>query len=687
MTLPASMRTPGRWARRQTDMSLGGKVAARPGTDTRPTGESASHSGGPLDTVRAPAASIRTALRTHRVALALLGVAAIYRLALLLRGWPALNSDEAIIGLMARHILAHGDRPIFYWGQDYMGAFQAYFAALLFAVFGSSTLVLHLSVLVLTLGFLAAVYAVGTAAYGRAAGLLTLGWLTVGPSFGVLRELSAIGGYQEMLLCAALVLLGVWARLRRPERLPRTRREWIICLLTYAGIGLAAGLGLWSDLLILPVLVVAALALLAGRTRETLHMGGLVLALTFVLGAFPFLSFNITHGNATVNQLINQSRPPGRSGSLPTLTEWQNQIGETLTVALPAVLGSPHVCVNRGDIWGGYPPSQAESTPAVGGICGTGNLLFSLSVLALYLVVAWQLFQVLLVWMAGRPGWPRRTLAMVQRRAPLPPAAHGWLTARLREGKRRPRASAGLARSAEQTAAWWLRAMLLGIAVLTLLPYVSSIDADRFQFTSGRYLIPLYLTVPLLFGLLWQYAAPHVAALAIRVRERRRTPTTHSRPGALPSGRRGWLAGMALTTLLAFSVVGGALTLNHAWDTRSFALPMSPTDQQLVSFMDAHDITAFYSDYWVCYRLAFETSEHLSCAVRGQNGEPSLKLMNNRYDPYVRTLAAVPNPAYVLPAGSAEDAGFHAEAAAQGLPHSGYQRAVVAGYAIYFPGP
>src|SRR5690242_4854120 len=101
--------------------------------------------------------SIRRTLTPGRVALLLLALAAIYRLVLLARGWPALDSDEAVIGLMARHIL-HGERPTFFWGQNYMGPFEAYFAALLFVLFGSSSFVLGLSALLLTLGFFTTVY-------------------------------------------------------------------------------------------------------------------------------------------------------------------------------------------------------------------------------------------------------------------------------------------------------------------------------------------------------------------------------------------------------------------------------------------------------------------------------------------------------------------------------------------------
>src|SRR5579859_6949074 len=54
--------------------------------------------------------------RADRIAAVLLTLAALYRLFLILRGWPALDSDEAIIGLMARHILSDGQLP--YWRSE-----------------------------------------------------------------------------------------------------------------------------------------------------------------------------------------------------------------------------------------------------------------------------------------------------------------------------------------------------------------------------------------------------------------------------------------------------------------------------------------------------------------------------------------------------------------------------------------
>jgi len=608
--------------------------------------------------------------RADRIAAVLLTLAALYRLFLILRGWPALDSDEAIIGLMGRHILSDGQLPYWFWGQQYMGAFQAYFAVPFFAVFGSSALTLHFTVLLLTAGWLAVMYRLGRAAFGPAVGLLTLGWLSFGPAVGVLRQLTAIGGYQEMLLFGALILWGVWSRLRQPSPLPHTRQEWRRCLLTYAGIGLVGGLGLWSDLLILPILLVAAITLLAARPREIFHVTGIVLVLAFFVGGFPYISYNITNKNATYKQIVRQSRPEGHANSLPAPQDWQAQIGETLAVALPATLGSPHVCLNQGNVWHAYPPAEAANTHTSGGLCANANIAFSLSVIAIYLLVAWQLILLAWRWLLTLPWSP------AARRAWL--ARGGWpgVISRHRAGK------LNISRR-------WLQFMLLGVGAMTLALYTTSIDAQRYQFTSARYLLPLYLTVPILFGVLWRCAAPILRPLSLAAL-RRALPLRAGGIAPPGEGRRfprnplAVIAALALVSLCALSLSGGALTFARSLDTSQFAQPVVPTDRTLLVFLDTHHITAFYSDYWVCYRIAFETNERLLCAVRGQNGDIGLELINNRNDGYIHRMAQIPHPAYIIPAGSAEDIHFTTEARAAGLPYAGYQRALVAGYAIYY---
>ena len=60
--------------------------------------------------------------------------------------------------------------------------------------------------------------------------------------------------------------------------------------------------------------------------------------------------------------------------------------------------------------------------------------------------------------------------------------------------------------------------MLLGVALLTLALFLTSRDAANFQFTSARYLIPLYLATPLFFGVLWEAAQPVFVRLRAIVR-------------------------------------------------------------------------------------------------------------------------------------------------------------------------
>ena len=79
--------------------------------------------------------------------------------------------DEAVTGLMALEIL-QGKHQILFWGQPYMGTLEAYLAALLFKLFGPSTLMLRLSLLIYGTAGVLALYALGRAAGGRRMGLL-----------------------------------------------------------------------------------------------------------------------------------------------------------------------------------------------------------------------------------------------------------------------------------------------------------------------------------------------------------------------------------------------------------------------------------------------------------------------------------------------------------------------------------
>ena len=203
---------------------------------------------------------------------------------------------------------------------------------------------------------------------------------------------------------------------------------------------------------------------------------------------------------------------------------------------------------------------------------------------------------------------------------------------------------------APENARRWLRAMLLGVALLTLALFLTSRDAANFQFTSARYLIPLYLATPLFFGVLWE-AAKNLSPYPLPY-EGRGSKSTSISTGKIVSLRRfvvPELAALGLLWLLASSLYGGAQTLGYSADATRFGSPVVPVDRPIIAFFDAHQITAYYTnDYWACYRVAFETDERLHCAIRGEVGKPNLTLNANRYQPWVDELARTPHPAYLL---------------------------------------
>ena len=79
--------------------------------------------------------------------------AAAFKLMLLAMNAVPFNGDEGVVALMARHIL-QGERPIFFYGQVYLGSIDAWLVALSFSIFGQSVLAIRLAQLALFIGTL-----------------------------------------------------------------------------------------------------------------------------------------------------------------------------------------------------------------------------------------------------------------------------------------------------------------------------------------------------------------------------------------------------------------------------------------------------------------------------------------------------------------------------------------------------
>lgn len=226
---------------------------------------------------------MRRWVHTHlfRVTL-LLAIAAVGRALLLASDTVSFHADEAVVGLMARHILA-GERPTFFYGQAYMGTLNAWLTAGGFALVGDSVTTIRLVQSVTYLLWLATCYAVAWRLSGRRdVTVLACLFLAVPTPALALYTSASLGGYNEMLLLSNLALL---AGLRAADH-PRAWGAW-------AALGLCAGVGWWTNGLIIAAGVPLGVLLLARARRQRAWAGIALAALAFFAGSAPWWADNL----------------------------------------------------------------------------------------------------------------------------------------------------------------------------------------------------------------------------------------------------------------------------------------------------------------------------------------------------------------------------------------------------------
>ncbi|MCB9134899.1 MAG: glycosyltransferase family 39 protein [Anaerolineales bacterium] len=144
------------------------------------------------------------------------------------------NADEAIVALMARHILA-GARPLFFYGQAYLGSLDAWLIAGGFALFGQDVWVIRLVQILLYLGTMWTTAKLGEKIFSRKVGIL-VAWVLAIPVVNVtLYTTATLGGYGEALLLGNLTLL---LAIKMKETTRFIRGQWFL-------LGVLVGFGLW----------------------------------------------------------------------------------------------------------------------------------------------------------------------------------------------------------------------------------------------------------------------------------------------------------------------------------------------------------------------------------------------------------------------------------------------------------
>jgi hypothetical protein len=164
---------------------------------------------------------MRTSSRGSSRVLQLVAVAALIvtvRLPFLLRADRFFDSDEAVEGLMARHVV-HGEIPAFLWGQRYKGVPEVYVATAIFAVAGPTVAALKSATLVCFVLFGCLQFLLVREMFSARIAWMTTTFLALGPPALVLWSLSGNAEIVMTLLAGAWMGLALihWQRTSPPR--------------------------------------------------------------------------------------------------------------------------------------------------------------------------------------------------------------------------------------------------------------------------------------------------------------------------------------------------------------------------------------------------------------------------------------------------------------------------------------
>jgi len=575
----------------------------------------------------------------------IIALATLLRIVLIAWGWPHSNADEDTMGIMAMHIVSHGEHPIFFYGQNYMGTLEAYLGAIFFRFFGISVFSLRLGPVFLFALFLANMYLLTSLLYTKKLALITLILLSLGSSIMLDTELVALGGYPELLFFGSLsLLLASWLAISYDQFSSLRRKLWR--LIAYACWGFVGGLGFWSDFLMLGFILISGLLLLLFCWRELLKGALLLLVLGLVFGAFPLIIYNLQAPPGQNTLAVMKNLHNNGSLQLAQLSAhypipFGPQLRGTMLTTLPAAIGGSPFCFD------------AYTHFRLAGYLGAEHVPCSI------IYGDWSLIGTDLVWSLG--------FFLLWSIATFQTLRH------LLQQRKRTSGQLWTTREKQAVVSDFARLMLLCSAALTLYLFVSSPISAAFPSTS-RYLIGLLISTPALISPLWGLKYDN-GTTSQRVPSENDLSKNLRFPFVLNFAtlkialRRGVLLLIGILLLVGTINAFREIPTVHAYNQQQDAL---------IHDLTRLKITHFYTDYWTCDSIVFLSKEHIICS----SVDDALLLHYNRYLPYSATVKADPNAAYVFPLGASQIPSIAKKAA---LSAGHYRRFVLDGYVIYQP--
>lgn len=304
--------------------------------------------------------------------------ALVTRLWLIYHSHGLIDGDEAQIGIQALHILK-GERPIYFYGQPYMGSLAAYILAVIFAIADTSVWTLRSESLLLSLLLVWLTWKLASA-LATSAGLtpsMRRWFMTIStfiaalpPLYDAVLEMRVWGGYIETF-AFSLLLLYLALRLTQRWKQGRGMLEFAV---RWMGIGFIIGLGLWVDaLIVIPTFVVALwiggyciIMLLQGRGRPQANFWPIVrpllqgllpsiCAIPAALVSFaPALYWGKHHDWVNIDYLIhpgeNVAMPPAVLQKYPTsLSQINGAFYNFITCDAPRVISgiTPNIPIQQ----------------------------------------------------------------------------------------------------------------------------------------------------------------------------------------------------------------------------------------------------------------------------------------------------------------------------------------------------
>jgi hypothetical protein len=219
----------------------------------------------------------------------LLGAGVVLRIVVMTTSLGTINADEAIVGLMVRHML-NGDFSAFYWGQAYGGTGEQIPFLPFFALFGVSATTIKLMTIAYSALSAFLVWRIARYLMSEKAALIAgaMFWVFPGPTMW--WSMKPAGFYWLLMTCGlGTILLTLNIDAERPSGRSALWR--------FALLGFALGIGWWCNPQIVFFAAPAGIYLVA-RHWQHLKWAPVVI-LTAALGAAPWVASNLRNDFAS----------------------------------------------------------------------------------------------------------------------------------------------------------------------------------------------------------------------------------------------------------------------------------------------------------------------------------------------------------------------------------------------------